>query len=170
MGSPAYQYNQIEAALVAAFDIGGDRLPAFRGRLRHLRKRKVPELPVVGKGGVSTYSDRDVMELVWAVEMEAMGVSPAMIPEIIKDTRGSFPADLGLESARRNPEDWWFIVVPNFIVGGFHAATFTAEKALDEKLRQYRKDFGRVCAGNIGMRLKKVFKVIEDTTPAKRGR
>ncbi|MCZ6861270.1 MAG: hypothetical protein O7I42_13515 [Alphaproteobacteria bacterium] len=170
MATITYQYNQIEAALVAAFNISDGERPAFKGRLRHLRKRGVPDLPATGRGGISTYSERDLIELVWAVEMEAMGVSPGKIPTIIENSRSDLPATFGIMSARSSRGgDWWFVVVPNSIVGDWNKAGFAAEKDLDGVMRDMRTKWGRVSAGNISARLQAAFEAIAGTQPAKRG-
>ena len=49
---------------------------AFRARLRHLRNVGVPQLPNPGSGSPISYTHRQTLELLIALELERQGFSP----------------------------------------------------------------------------------------------
>jgi len=71
-----FRYGQVEAALIAALGIAPENLGAFRGRLQHLRKLGVPDLPGPGSGQSLEYSRQDALEMMLAVELENIGKAP----------------------------------------------------------------------------------------------
>ena len=92
-----FKYGQVEAALVAALGIAPENLGAFRGRLQHLRKLGVPDLPRPGSGQTLEYDHRHALEMMLAVELENIGKAPraaAMAASSILRIVGDEPADV----------------------------------------------------------------------------
>lgn len=71
-----YRYRHIETALATVFKILPEGMGAFRARLRHLRNIGVPELPKPGSGEQIEYTRGHAIEILLALELEALGVSP----------------------------------------------------------------------------------------------
>jgi len=163
-----YQYNQIEAALIAAFDLVPEDIPAFKGRLRHLRKNGVPNIPAVGRGGISEYTRHDLQEMVFALELEAIGVPPSKTPNIIANARKDLIVQLRLKD-RSKGNDVWFVMVPNAIKGAWDKSFFASEDNLDSIMKKCRKESNRVTAANLTARLVMAEETIAKTSPAKRG-
>ena len=168
MDATSYKHNQVETALVAAFDILPDLLPAFRGRLRHLRKHGVPDLPAVGRGGVVQYSTQDVVELVVALELEAIGIPPARTPAIITNARSHVPMQLELIRASREG-DLWFVIAPDVFYGAWNRSFLCRSDVVDARVADFQKEYHRVSATDLGLRLKRTIDCIRETEPTKRG-
>lgn len=71
-----YRYRHIETALARVFNVMPEGMGAFRARLRHLRNIGVPELPKPGSGEQINYTRENAIEILLALELEALGVSP----------------------------------------------------------------------------------------------
>ena len=89
----SYRYGHVEAALARVFSVGPDELGAFRGRLRHLRNIGVPDLPKPGSGRQIKYSRQNIIEMMLALEFEAMGVSPRYAAQYAKQYSKVFAPD-----------------------------------------------------------------------------
>src|SRR5437660_355977 len=70
------RYQHVEAALVEVGKIAPADLGAFRARLRHLRNIGLPRLPKTGSGQHITYTRRQALEMMIAVELEKVGQTP----------------------------------------------------------------------------------------------
>jgi hypothetical protein len=72
----ALRYKHVEAALVDAAGVEPQAIDAFRARLRHLRNIGLPELPASGSGTHITYSRRQALEILIAIQLENIGHKP----------------------------------------------------------------------------------------------
>ena len=93
------------------FDAEDVQDTAFRGRIQHFRKCKLPERRV-GKGARHRYSADDVFQLVLAFEFAELGVDPSLIIQVI---RRHWRAQTGLwaaiANAQRFPDDDILVVI-----------------------------------------------------------
>lgn len=78
------RYGEIEAALARVFEVPREELGAFRGRLRHLRNLGVPDLAKPGSGQRVEYTRQNAIEIMLALELAALGVSPRHAAEAAK--------------------------------------------------------------------------------------
>ena len=69
-----YQYKNIEQALAEVFKVSTREMPAFRARIRDLRR--VDVIPKSGSGRQIAYEQRDVIEIMVALQLELLGFSP----------------------------------------------------------------------------------------------
>ncbi len=169
MPKPHYQQNQVEIALAAAFEIDAQKMPAFRGRLRHLRKHGIPNLPTVGRGGVVQYRYNDVVELVVALELEAIGVPPAITLNFIANARSHLPVQMVLHTPS-NGGDLWFVMAPDFVNGSWVKSVLCRQPDLNDTVQDFPKQSRRGAIANLSVRLIAAFHAIGKTEPAKRGR
>ena len=88
-----YRYRHAEAALASVFGVEPDELGAFRGRLRHLRNIGVPDIPKPGSGRQIEYSRQSIIEMMLALEFEAMGVAPRYASRYAKQYIKEFAPD-----------------------------------------------------------------------------
>jgi hypothetical protein len=88
-----YRYRHAEAALASVFGVEADELGAFRGRLRHLRNIGVPDIPKSGSGRQIEYSRQSIIEMMLALEFEAMGVAPRYAARYAKHYIKEFAPD-----------------------------------------------------------------------------
>jgi hypothetical protein len=80
---PTYSYAEVETALAQLYDAKHVQRAAFRGRLKHIRKLKIPqEQP--GKGARIRYGLEDIYQLLIALEFAEFGVDPHLIATIIR--------------------------------------------------------------------------------------
>lgn len=70
------RYKHVEAALADLVGVRPADIPAFRGRLRHLRNIGLPRLPTPGSGKHIPYSRRQALEMLIAIELENAGHKP----------------------------------------------------------------------------------------------
>jgi hypothetical protein len=70
------QYRHVEAALATVCDIAPNKMGAFRARLRHLRNIGLARLPKPGSGQPILYAERQVLEMLIALELETHGYLP----------------------------------------------------------------------------------------------
>ena len=89
----SYRDGHVEAALARVFSVEPDELGPFRGRLRHLRNIGVPDLPKPGSGRQIKYSRQNIIEMMLALEFEAMGVSPRYAAQYAKQYSKVFAPD-----------------------------------------------------------------------------
>jgi len=84
------QYGHIEKALADVVGVKPKALGAFRAKLRHLRNIGVPQLPNPGSGNAISYSQRQALEMLIALELEKLGFSPRnvalMAPSITRQS------------------------------------------------------------------------------------
>jgi hypothetical protein len=78
------QYNEFEKALVDIFGVKKKNLGAFRARLRHLRNLGMPKVPKRGSGNTVVYKTVDVISAFVALELQALGSSPAISVDLAK--------------------------------------------------------------------------------------
>jgi hypothetical protein len=67
------RYKHVEAALADIAGVQAKDVGSFRGRLRHLRNIGLPRLPASGSGKHITYSRRQALEMMIAIELENIG-------------------------------------------------------------------------------------------------
>ena len=70
------QYRHVEIALADVFDVRPKGMPAFRARLRHLRNIGLPRLPQPGSGRKISYTRRQALEMLIALELLNVGQTP----------------------------------------------------------------------------------------------
>jgi hypothetical protein len=70
------RYKHVERALVDVERVPQKEIGAFRARLRHLRNIGCPALPASGSGTHITYSGRQTLEMLIAIELENSGHKP----------------------------------------------------------------------------------------------
>jgi hypothetical protein len=70
------RYKHVETALVDVARVRPKAIGAFRGRLRHLRKIGLPELPAPGSGKHIAYSRHQALEMLIAIQLEDIGYTP----------------------------------------------------------------------------------------------
>ena len=70
------RYKHVEAALAEVLNVKPKSMGAFRARLRHLRNIGLPRLPKPGSGQKITYTRRQSLELLIALELEKVGQAP----------------------------------------------------------------------------------------------
>jgi hypothetical protein len=70
------RYEQVEEALAEVMNVTPRRMGAFRARLRHLRNIGCPRLPKLGSGRPIDYSERHVLEMLLALELQTFGQTP----------------------------------------------------------------------------------------------
>jgi hypothetical protein len=79
----------MELALADVLGISTERLGAFRARIRHLRDSGVPVLPKPGTGSFIDYTAAMALELLVALQLEAVGHAPKhiarMAAKIVED-------------------------------------------------------------------------------------
>lgn len=82
------RYKQVEDALVAALAVTQKDMGAFRARVRHLRNLGLPKLPKPGSGRQISYTESQAFEMLIALELENIGVTPrtavAVAPSIAR--------------------------------------------------------------------------------------
>ena len=65
----------LEAAIASVLDLPGDFV-SFRARVRHFRNLGLPRTDRPGKGQIIEYGRKDAFELLIALQLNVMGVSP----------------------------------------------------------------------------------------------
>jgi hypothetical protein len=70
------RYKNIETALIDVAGVEPKAIGSFRARLRHLRNIGLPKLPASGSGTHITYSRRQALEILIAVQLENIGHKP----------------------------------------------------------------------------------------------
>jgi hypothetical protein len=78
------QYSQFEKILADVFSVNEKNLGAFRARLRHLRNLDMPRVPKRGSGNTVIYKPIDVISAFVALELQALGSSPAISVDLAR--------------------------------------------------------------------------------------
>lgn len=89
------RYKNLERTLAEIFRVPSEELGSFRGRMRHLRKLRVPDLERVGRGTQLTYTRAHALELVIAIELEQAGIWPRLVVGLAKHAVNVFFENLG---------------------------------------------------------------------------
>jgi hypothetical protein len=84
-----FRYKHVVAALAEVMMVTEEEMGAFRARLRHLRNSGIPAIPRPGKGTHISYKFRDILHILFALQLEELGHSPgraasATVSEIAK--------------------------------------------------------------------------------------
>ena len=86
------RYVDVERALAHAFRIHDEDLKAFRARIRHLRRRGVPDLPQTGSGRQLAYTVDHVRALYIGLRLNQAGYAPEAIGELLRNPCGDVTA------------------------------------------------------------------------------
>lgn len=78
------QYSQFEKILANVFSVREKDQGAFRARLRHLRNLDMPRVPKRGSGNTAVYKPIDVISAFVALELQALGCSPAISVDLAR--------------------------------------------------------------------------------------
>jgi hypothetical protein len=106
--SADYRYKHIELALARLFDISLEDAPAFRARLRHLRELGVPDLPKPGSGQQISYTQDHAVQLLLALELEAVGIPPRLAAASAK----SLSRGRGFYASVAKASDIYVVIAP----------------------------------------------------------
>ena len=71
-----FRYKHVEMALAEITHVKSKDVGAFRAKVRHLRNIGLPQLPSPGSGLRISYSPRQVLEVLIALELEKVGHAP----------------------------------------------------------------------------------------------
>lgn len=81
----ALRYKQVEASLADVFEVKPKKLGAFKARLRHLRNLGVPDLPKPGSGAQIDYEPEQVLAMLVALQLQAMGNNPRTVAQVANE-------------------------------------------------------------------------------------
>ena len=110
------RYGDVERAMVHAFRIGDGDLKAFRARIRHLRRRGVPDLPQTGSGRQIAYTVDHVRALYMGLRLNQVGMAPEQIGDLFGAPWGR--VDDWFAQAVARPELTYFVGVNTISFGG----------------------------------------------------
>ena len=79
-----FSYAQLERTLAELHEQPPSRLPAFRARLKYLRRLGVPVEEGPGKGKRFEYSREHLYQLALALEFSQLGIAPDICAEMAK--------------------------------------------------------------------------------------
>jgi hypothetical protein len=81
--APSFGYAEVEQALAKLYDAEDVQREAFRGRLKHFRKLRIPQQQP-GKGSRIRYTASDIFQLMVACEFAEFGIDPHLIADILR--------------------------------------------------------------------------------------
>ena len=110
------RYGDVERAMVHAFRIGGGDVKAFRARIRHLRRRGVPDLPQTGSGRQLTYTLDHMRALYLGLRLNQVGMAPEQIGDLFSGPWGR--VDDWFAKAVERPELTYFVGINTISFGG----------------------------------------------------
>jgi hypothetical protein len=109
---PTWGYAEVERSLAAVYEAEGVQQTAFRARLKHFRKLKIPQSSP-GKGQRLRYSASDIFQLMIALELTEFGIAPELIAKLIRSHwEGKRHFWQAIMLAQSFPGDDFFIALP----------------------------------------------------------
>ena len=79
-------YRELEQLLMDIFDVGEERRPALKGRLKAFRKVGIPEETSVGLGNRVRYREKETFQILitWSLSSK-IGIDPSIAAQLVKD-------------------------------------------------------------------------------------
>jgi len=81
---PTWGYAEIETALAKVYGAEHVQRTAFRARLKHFRKLKIPQACSEQEGARIRYAAADVFQLMVALELTEFGVAPELVAKLVR--------------------------------------------------------------------------------------
>lgn len=87
-------FKQLEKVFAERFAIGEDRAVAFRARLQHLQRQGIPEGVNTGRGTRANYGWKQVIQLMVALDMIDLGLTPEVAIRRVKQNTDQLVATI----------------------------------------------------------------------------
>jgi hypothetical protein len=139
---PVVTYAQAEGILARLHQSAGKpQQKAFRARLKHLKRLGVPLGSHPGRGKKIDYTDEQLAEWVFCLELEECGLDPSVIVRLLKENRREIYTD---EATIDYQHELLLVIRPSAIAAdapGYKIEWIRREGHRDpfQKLRSYRR-------------------------------